>query len=191
MRATLSCAFAEWSPGLGDNTAMGWLTVVVYLVAALCSTWAARALGGADGTGRRERLFWGIAAGVLLFLAVNKQLDLQSLVTAVGRCHAKLAGWYGIRRSVQWAFILSVAVGGMVALGVLAVLLRGILGRVWPALLGLGFVCVFVVIRAASFHHMDGLIGSSALGLRLNWVLELPGPILVAAVALRRRRGVA
>jgi hypothetical protein len=79
----------------------------------------------------------------------------------------------------------------MVALGVLAVLLRGILGRVWPALLGLGFVCVFVVIRAASFHHMDGLIGSSALGLRLNWVLELPGPILVAAVALRRRRGVA
>jgi hypothetical protein len=191
MRATLTCAFTQWSPGLGDNTAAGWLTVVAYLAAALSCAWAARALYGAAGPNRRERLFWWIAAGTLLFLAVNKQLDLQSLVTAIGRCHAQLAGWYGIRRSVQWAFIVAVAVGGVVVLGLMAFLLRGILGRVWPALLGLGFVCVFVVIRAASFHHMDELIGSSALGLRLNWVLELPGPILVAAVALYRRRAVA
>ena len=56
------------------------------------------------------------------------------------------------------------------------------------ALLGLGFVCVFVVVRAASFHHVDSLLGTWVFGVKMNWVLELPGPILVALVARRRRR---
>jgi hypothetical protein len=105
----------------------------------------------------------------------------------IGRCHAELAGWYENRRMVQREFILAVAVAGVVALGLLAWLLRGILGRVWVALLGLGFVVVFVVTRAASFHHVDILISTTVLGVRMNWLLELPGPLLVAVVALRRR----
>ena len=70
----------------------------------------------------------------------------------------------------------------------MAWLLRGILGRVWPALLGLGFVCLFVLVRAASFHHVDILLGTWIFGVKMNWLLELPGPILVAVVAMRRRR---
>jgi hypothetical protein len=187
MRTTLTCAFAQWTPGLGDNHWMGWLTVAVYLAAALAAAAAARSVPGPEPRVRRERLFWWIAAGILAALAVNKQLDLQSLLTMVARCHAQLAGWYHVRRVVQEAFIFAVAAGGLVAVGLLALLLRGILGRVWPALLGLGFVCAFVVIRAASFHHVDVVLGSSAIGVKLNWLLELPGPILVALVALRRR----
>lgn len=187
---TLTCAFTRWSPGLGDNHLMGWVTVLVYLAAAFGSARAARGLVpvGPDG---RERRFWWIAFAILLFLAINKQLDLQSLLTMVGRCHASLAGWYDTRRTVQRIFVLAVAAGGVASIGLLALLLRGILGRVWPALLGLGFVCCFVVIRAASFHHMDGLIGSTAMGLKVNWLLELPGPILVLAVAWHRRKAAA
>lgn len=188
METTLTCAFAQWSPGLGDNHVMGWVTVVVYLAAGLVSLRTARALVGPDPITRRERLFWSIAAGVMLFLAVNKQLDLQSLITMIGRCHARLAGWYDIRHLVQQEFILAVAVGGVAGLALLAWLLRGILGRVWLALLGLGFVCGFVVIRAASFHHVDVLISTRVAGLKMNWILELPGPLLVAAVATWRRR---
>ncbi|MGL4236939.1 isopropylmalate isomerase [Tabrizicola sp.] len=188
MNSTLTCAFAVWSPGLGDNNAGGWITVAAYLAAAGASVLAARALAGDEAGLRRERVFWWVSAAVLLFLAVNKQLDLQSLFTAIGRCHAQLTGWYGMRRTVQELFILVLAAGGLAGLGVMAWLLRGILGRVWPALIGLGFVCVFVLIRAASFHHVDELLGSSALGLKVNWLLELPGPLLVAAVALHRRK---
>jgi hypothetical protein len=72
----------------------------------------------------------------------------------------------------------------------MALLMRSILGRVWLALLGLGFVCAFVLMRAASFHHMDALIGTWVLGMKMNWLLELPGPALVALVAMRRRRAV-
>lgn len=186
---TLSCAFSRWSPGLGDNHVMGWVTVAVYLAAAIASARAALALD--PGAEPRERRFWWIAFSILLFLALNKQLDLQSLLTMIARCHASLAGWYDDRRAVQRIFILAVAGGGVLVLGLLGLLLRGILGRVWPALLGLGFVCGFVIIRAASFHHMDGLIGSSAWGMKVNWLLEVPGPLLVLVVGLRRQKRIA
>lgn len=189
MRTTLTCAFTQWSPGLGDNHWMGWLTVAVYLAAALAAGLAARRLAGAGGADGRERRFWIFAAGLMLALALNKQLDLQSLLTMIARCHAHLSGWYEVRRLVQEGFILAVALGGLAALGLLAFLLRGILGRVWLALAGLGFVCAFVVIRAASFHHVDLALGRTLGGVRLNWLLELPGPVLVALVALRRRVG--
>lgn len=191
MKTALACAFAQWSPGLGDNHPVGWLTVLVYLGAAIASAGAAQRLTGAAGPARRERVFWLISAGVMLFLAVNKQLDLQSLLTTFGRCHAQLSGWYEMRRTVQWLFVAAVASGGLLLLGLLTLFLRGIPGRVWPALLGLAFVCGFVVVRAASFHHVDGMLGRTAFGLRMNWLLELPGPILVALVALRRRQGLA
>lgn len=188
MSTTLTCAFTQWHWGLGDNNVVGWATVLVYLLAGLASAQAALALRGPDGVQRRERRFWWIAAAILLALAVNKQLDLQTLLTLVARCHAQLAGWYDIRRTIQREFILGVAVAGGGLMLVLAWLLRGILGRVWPALLGLGFVCVFVLVRAASFHHVDSLLGTWVFGVKMNWVFELPGPILVAIAAWRRRR---
>lgn len=187
MITTLTCAFSQWSPGLGDNSAMGWITVLVYLIAALLSARAAKALGGPEAPVRRERSFWAISAAIMLFLAINKQLDLQTLFTTIGRCNARLMGWYDMRHTIQRDFILLVAVAGVLVIALLAFLLRGILGRVWLALLGIGFVCSFVLIRAASFHDVDGLIGSWAMGIKVNWLLELPGPTLVAIVAARRR----
>jgi hypothetical protein len=187
MITALTCALAQWSPGLGDNNVMGWLTVIVYLLAALASARLLPVLGGAEPTIRRERLFWTISAAIMLCLAVNKQLDLQSLVTMLGRCHAQLSGWFDMRRTVQELFVLTMAGVGIVGLGLFVWFLRGVLGRVWLALLGIGFVCGFVVVRAASFHHVDALLGTWMLGLKLNWLLELPGPTLVGLVGLRRR----
>ena len=190
MITTLTCAFSQWSPGLGDNSAMGWVTVLVYLIAAVLSVWAAKALQGPEAPVRRERTFWTISAAIMLFLAINKQLDLQTLFTTIGRCNARLMGWYDMRHTIQRDFILLVAVAGVLVVMLLAFLLRGILGRVWLALLGIGFVCGFVLIRAVSFHDVDGLIGSWAMGLKVNWLLELPGPILVGIVAAHRRTAV-
>jgi hypothetical protein len=185
---TLTCAFTQWSPGLGDNSPMGWLTVMVYLTAASVAGVAAWAQTGQEALFRRERRFWIFAAGVMLLLGLNKQLDFQSLLTMIARCNAQLTGWYDTRRQVQEVFILIVAAGGLAVVGLLALLLRGIMHRVWPALLGLGFVSAFVVIRAASFHHVDVLLSSYASGVKLNWLLELPGPFLVALIAVRRVR---
>jgi hypothetical protein len=36
-----------------------------------------------------------------------------------------------------------------------------------------------MLIRAASFHHVDRLIGRTVLGFRWNWILEMGGIGLV------------
>jgi hypothetical protein len=67
-----------------------------------------------------------------------------------------------------------------------ALMLRSIFWQVAGALLGIGFLLTFVLVRAASFHHMDALLGYGRV--RLNWVLELSGITLVAMSALRQGR---
>ena len=164
---------------------MGWVTVGVYILAAASALLVAWRGRFPAETARRERIFWTLAAVLLLFLAVNKQLDLQSALTAAARCLAQAQGWYQDRRVVQIAFIIGLLVAGVMGLIFLAWLLRGTMRRTGLALLGLCVVTVFVLVRAAGFHHMDILINETVGGVRLNWVLELPGPLIVLLTAMR------
>ncbi|BAQ71658.1 isopropylmalate isomerase large subunit (plasmid) [Rhodovulum sulfidophilum] len=185
MQDIYSCVFGTWQPGIGDPTWQGWTTVAVYLaVAALALRAACRAVFPAPSA-RRERIFWSLVALVLLGLAINKQLDLQSALTATGRCLARLQGWYGQRRAVQTEFIAAIGTLSLLSLIGLLWLLRGTLRRSAPAIVGLCFVSGFVLIRAAGFHHFDHLLGMpTLLSVRANMVLELTGPLLIAAAAL-------
>jgi len=185
MQDIYSCVFGTWQPGIGDPTWQGWTTVAVYLaVATLALRAACRAVFPAPSA-RRERIFWSLVALVLLGLAINKQLDLQSALTATGRCLAKLQGWYGQRRAVQTEFIAAIGTLSLLSLVGLLWLLRGTLRRSAPAIVGLCFVSGFVLIRAAGFHHFDHLLGMpTLLSVRANMVLELTGPLLIAAAAL-------
>jgi hypothetical protein len=197
--AILDCAFARWSPRIGDPTAVGWITVAAYaLAAALAFGLAATPVPGRTRygvrDGRRERVFWALAALYLGFLAVNKQLDLQTLMTEAGRCAARAQGWYAMRRTVQVDVILGL-VGASVAAGLLALwLFRWTLGRIGIALLGLVAVTCYVLVRAVGFHHVDRLIATRLPGgLHANAAFEL-GAIGVFvlgaawAIAVRRRR---
>src|SRR4051812_28194527 len=78
----------RWRPGIGDPTFIGWFTVFAYLGAAyLCWRAAANSL-----TGQKVRLFWIALAGTLLALGINKQLDLQTELTFIGKDFAKATG---------------------------------------------------------------------------------------------------
>jgi hypothetical protein len=166
----LSCARDHWT--FGDPNAVGWFTVFAYLVAAVLAFRVAADDRAASGA---ERAFWAAAGLFLAFLAVNKQLDLQSLLTAAGRCAAKLQGWYGMRRTVQFDFVLTLAGLSAVAMITALWLLGRALRRTWLALLGLVWIGGFVLIRAVGFLHVDELIGLRLAGVRLNWVFELGG----------------
>jgi hypothetical protein len=123
----------------------------------------------------------------MLALGVNKQLDLQTLVTEVGRDVLRGWGEYDRRRGYQLAFIGAVAVGCTALLAAALWLTRRDPGRRWPAAAGAAFVLGFVLVRAASFHHVDAFLGSTVGGAKWNWVLELGGVLLVAAAAWRVR----
>jgi hypothetical protein len=186
----LLAAVAEgrWRPGIGDPTVMGWVTVAAYLFASLSVALAAWHEPMADGTRRprsRPSRFWLALAVLLLALGINKQLDLQSLATQIGRDLIRAWGLYSERRELQVGFIAAVVAICAGTLGWFSWAARATLDRRWPAVLGMVFILGFVVIRAASFHSVDVFIGSRLGGAKWNWILELGGIAIVGAAAVR------
>ena len=158
---------------------MGWVTVFAYFVGAyLCAkTYRVAPL---------DRGFWFGLAILLVCLGINKQLDLQSLLTAGGRCLAKAQGWYESRRLVQIVVISGLVVSVLVVFLVTLGVMWDAMGRIALALIGVAFLVAFVAIRAVGFHHMDIFIGSTIAGVRMNWVLELTGIVCIIINAQRR-----
>lgn len=189
-----AAADGRWRPGIGDPSLLGWATVASYAVAAWLCREAARRAGRTAHTvarlapvhaadQRALAAFWTGACALLVLLGVNKQLDLQSLLTQVGRDLAIAQGWYETRHRVQVAFVAGLAGLGALAGAGVAWRLRRVLGRVAGPLLGLAAIAVFVVVRAASFHHVDLRLHGGPLP--LNPVFELGGIVLVGWCAGR------
>ena len=171
----------NWSPGIGDPTIGGWLTVVLYLLA-VWTTWRA-----SRTTAGRERMLWTAISVMFLALGINKQLDLQTAFTEIGRIVAFKQGWYNERQIVQLHLIETVAVICVAIALMLVLLAYDAPFSTWFGLVGMTIVLAFVLIRAASFHHIDRFIGERVLGLKWNWVLEMGG-ILIALFASEQRR---
>ncbi len=173
----------RWVPGIGDPSAMGWFTVAAYLAAAaLAVAWAA-----VPGKGR------GVPSGLavlLLLLAVNKQLDLQSWMTFEARSLLRRLDLYEQRRTLQVLFIAAVAAAAAAGVAAAAMAVRRRLDECGVALAGTILLVGFILVRAASFHRVDHGLGGTLLGLRFNWLLELGGIAIVSAGAVigRRRR---
>jgi hypothetical protein len=199
-----------WSPTIGDPSIMGWLTVVAYFVTAwlclrafraekrgparpLLATIAAlfrvmRKHWPSPPAPARRAALWLVLFVILFALGINKQLDLQTLFTEIGRSFAKSGGWYEERRFVQGLFVVAMACVGALGLAIFWWLTRGQLRDFRVTLAGLAFLVCFVLIRAASFHKFDEIIGFELLGVRVNWVLELGGIGIIAGGVIRRLR---
>jgi hypothetical protein len=167
---------ARWTPGIGDPSVVGWFTVVAYSLAALLCWRAGR-------WPPTQRIWWSIAV-LLVALSVNKQLDLQSWFTQVGRDMARAEGWYDARGYVQTGFIVGMVAGGVIGVAGLFRFARHHAICVRTALAGVSLLLAFIAVRAASFHHVDRLIGTTILGFRFNWLFELGGIGIIAASAL-------
>jgi hypothetical protein len=166
----------NWSPGIGDPTIGGWVTVALYLLASFSCRTSARKIRSKDVRSLQERRAWRYISALFLALGINKQLDLQTALTEAGRILAHIQGWYAQRELVQLAFIALVAMTCFVAA---ITVIRHAPIPTWLALIGTALVLCFVLVRAASFHHVDRFIGTRILGLRWNWVLEMGGISLV------------
>lgn len=165
----------RWHAGIGDATVFGWITVAFYLLAVvrcIIKVNASKKFGG-------NYLFWHYLAIFLLVLGVNKQLDLQSWFTESLKDAAQNHNWYENRRSVQVGFIVALGIGMLMTL----IAFRLFLANTWRnyklAWIGVILLCTFILIRAASFHHVDILINKEVLGLKLNVILEIGAIILI------------
>lgn len=170
-----------WSPTIGDPSFLGWFTVFAYLFTSfLCFKVRGNIHNVIVDKEQRLKRLWLLIGLLFLFLAINKQLDLQTFFTQALKFNAREQGWYENRRMFQRIFIYSVLAGGVLLLGTLTVFYSKHLRTHFIAFVGICFVLVFVFIRASSFHHVDSALTGRDSGFRLNNVLELSGIALVA-----------
>lgn len=177
------CLAQGWTPGIGDPTAAGWLLTAGYGGTA--------ALSLAAWGGGRLRRFGRALALLLLALMVNKQLDLQSALTAAGKCLARAQGWYDSRHVVQTVFAAAVLAAALAGAALLARLAWRRPREIGPALGGLACLGLFVALRAAHIHHADTwplLRAVDFAGIRWLEPLGLGLIAAQAAAALRLRR---
>lgn len=180
----------RWMLGIGDPTFVGWLTVAAYFTTAwLCLRAARRARGLGDPYAMPDPKIGWVWLGLVVLcaaLGVNKQLDLQSLVTQIGKDMARSQGWYEGRRIVQTIFVVTIGVAAAVAGGIGLYWLRDRLAQIWPAIVGAVLMTGFVVIRAASFHHVDWLLYRATGAIELNWIFELGALACISWAAVRK-----
>lgn len=165
-----------WSPGIGDPSFLGWFTVFAYAATSILCVAAAR-------NGRAARRFWRVLAIALAFLAINKQLDLQSLLTAIGRKLANSEGWYEQRREVQRLFVGAIMLFGLTSVPIAVFKFRNKSLHVRAAAAGFVVLGAFICVRAASFHHVDRFLNAGIFGARFNWIIEIGGILLIASNA--------
>lgn len=160
---------------IGDPTLIGWLTVLVYLLATFRCVYKgieSRKCGS-------NYQFWFILAFFLFCLGINKQLDLQTWFEHSMKTSAQAHGWYEHRMILQQVFI------ALLGFGMIAVLLsfRLFLANTWRnyALTWMGIVLLslFIIVRAAAFNRLDLFIHHEILGVNIDALMEIGAILLI------------
>lgn len=171
-----------WRPGIGDPSLMGWVTVFSYFLTALFCFFVMRA-------SPKKCRFWRVLTVLLLFLGINKQLDLQSLITNIGKIVVNDLGLYHLRFYIQLSFIFLVLFVALMIMRFFWGYLRSFSFKLFPAFIGVVFLCSFIIVRALSFHYFDFLIAETWMGFRVNVILELGSLIWIACSAVFFEKG--
>jgi len=101
--------YGNWYQRMGDPTVVGWtITIAYFLVTLLC--WRAGLKEKTINVNIQRRperhvLWFGLSI-LLLVLGINKQIDLQTLLTALGREIAQANGLYESRHEIQLIFVI-------------------------------------------------------------------------------------
>src|SRR5271157_169686 len=169
-----------WRPQLDNPRFLGWLAVAAYLLAAVSCGWVALK---ADKSVSEVTKIWWLLAVVLLFLGINKQLNLQTLMIVMGRRAALAGGWYERRRVAQAVFCAAFALFGLGFLGFFAASAKRFIAKNRLAFAGVIVLLCFVVLRASTINHANQLFGVELKDEHWAWVLELCGAILIALSA--------
>ena len=190
----MAMASIGWHPGIGDPTPVGWIITITYFLSFFLCMWAgftARKVMKITGRADSQVLWFGFAA-MLLLLGINKQLDLQTLLSQAGRVIAKSGGWYDTRRGVQAVFVIMLAFLGIILIGILFGMLKGRWKQYTTAPAGIVLLVFFVLFRAAFMQHIDEFLIHRTIFTpgKLNKILELLGILLVWAGAFWSLRGI-
>ncbi|HZM05704.1 MAG TPA: hypothetical protein VFC44_22115, partial [Candidatus Saccharimonadales bacterium] len=148
-----------------------------------CCGWAALKSSRAHCKKASAQL-WGGTAGVLIFLGINKQLSLQTLMIDIGRRVAVVGGWFEYRRVVQAIFCVAFLLTVLGFLIFFAAATKWFIKENPLAFIGISVLVFFVILRASTINHSDQLLGINLMDKAWAWILEVCGSALIAAAAV-------
>lgn len=181
----------------GDPTAAGWVITGLYGLTGVACFRAWRRSKRAAATApvaslalKRESQGWFLILAATVLFGLNKQLDLQTTLTAFGRELARSEGWYAWRREVQLAFMILVTTGtaGVLAAGWRVGRRWRLSGALWLAFIGQAWLAVFYLMRGISHHHVDALLRVGLPAARTRDVVEAAGLVVTSVAAIGRGR---
>jgi hypothetical protein len=129
---------------------------------------------------------WCIAAALMCLLGANVVLQADEFLTQVCRALARLQGWYGQRRELQYRVI---GLFALAALGVGFWLFQwfGNHSQRHTGVVSLGLLALLLLlaVRTVSAHGTDAVIYARFVGISMGRFFELTGIALVMSGALR------
>lgn len=174
----------------GHLTAVGWVSLALYLAAACFSWRAATACRPPDSTAPSRIWYW--LAAMLAVLGFNKIIDLQTLLMHAGHQMAQAVDLQQYRLAFHALFFLGLMLG-FAALLAMLLLRRPVaaltFGRRLPlAACGCLLIFAYSALRAASIDHIDQMLRFNLDRIPFLWLVEAGGLVLIMADALRSLR---
>ncbi len=170
-----------WKDFRGDYTFIGWAITFIYAL------WICILLSYIYRTSfasRTDTVFWWTAFSIILFLAINKQMDLQMLITDIARTAAKEYQLYEIRKPFQIQFISLFATLGFGFITLIIFFINKAHKSLLLASVGISLLFSFLVIRLISHHKTETFFGQSLGYLNLFDVIEISGICVVCSSLL-------
>lgn len=159
-----------WHAGIGDPDAFGWTTVLSYVIAVI-RVFNQLLMHKKQGD---KIVFWVLLTLFLVFLGLNKQLDLQTLLRQTMLSDLMIHHFYVYRRYIQISLML------LMALTLLIVLIksREHFVEYWQQYkliwIGVTLLFLFIFTRALTFQFHDLGLSDKALLLEksINFTME-------------------
>ena len=167
-----------WHSATGYPTLPAWAMAGAYVTGAL---FCARAGIVTRQAHRPDNLTpWWVLAIILLFLGINKLLAFQTLLIQFGRQIMLAQGWHQYRRVAQAVFAVLFTLALLAALAACLKKWRWFVKQQPLVLAGVLLLFVFVVVRAATFNHVESLLHLNLHDDYWGWILELGGTACLA-----------
>jgi len=174
----------QWHPGFHDPNLIGWATTAAYLLAAMLSLFIRTRPDSAQ-----HKLTWSGLTFLLLFFALNKQLDLQTWMRFAGRDFTQEHALYHYKNLIRLAFMLLLLIGAGAFTFLFRKRILGFLKRLPMIAVGLVLVVLYIVIRGVDFQRLGRLAPLELLPDQWQWTIEVGGLVLILFALFRHLRG--
>ena len=154
----------------------------------LGAAWLCLLNGHISQVARQPHAAWYFAGVVLCLLGTNTVLHADLFMTHLIRAIAKLQGWYGARRTLQYTVVVVLALVVLLSANWLRMVFSASEVPSETVTFGLAALLLLFALRVVSAHGTDTLLNWRLAAISVGRLLELAGIGLVVHGAWRSLR---